>query len=301
MGGNAFKNPTRRVSTKEYNEIIEELLPILAQHYGQVDTLNSLPTKQDHGDIDILVSDQQPIDLAVFTPQQTNNQYPILSFEYKNVQVDLIHSKNIELAKFCLSYSDFGIIFGYLLKPHNLKLNDNGLVYKLYISPNKLEIIHLSDNPRDICDCFGLDYEKYGFGSEEKVFEWFGNEWPAKELKSTQRRQEKKREMFSRFLDWQHDNKSTVNDPASEEHPTKLAQHAIAYFKREEELKEAIKSKPKEVKLVDGQRIMNVLQLPPSKTVGLVLKKINETDLEGKTEPELDALIVSAFNSLNIN
>ncbi|KAJ3318298.1 hypothetical protein HDV06_000582 [Boothiomyces sp. JEL0866] len=297
MGGNAFKSPTRRVATSEYNEILKELLPILEQHYSKVDILDQLPTKLDHGDIDILVSDQKPIDLSIFNPAQVNRQGPIHSFEYKNVQVDLLHTKDIQLAKFCLSYSDFGVIFGYLLKPHNLKLNENGLVYKLYTSPNTLEILHLSSDPQKICECFELDCTKYGFENEQQVFEWFGTSWQIGDLQSTQKRQEKKRGMFSRFLVHY---KQYNNILANTDEMTDLAKHCVTFFDKNDELEQRLLAKPKLEKLVDGERVMKVLALPPGKTIGKVLGNINQDALVGLSEQEIDDAILNAFNSLKL-
>jgi hypothetical protein len=58
-GGKLFGTRASRVSTAEMNSIFDELKTRLGNKFSKFELSKSLPSKQDHGDIDIVLTGQK--------------------------------------------------------------------------------------------------------------------------------------------------------------------------------------------------------------------------------------------------
>lgn len=101
MGGNALKNTTtRRYAADEYFAVAEEVMQKLIDNIGvvQADVIEAYRTKESFGDADILYSTApgQGIHVAdiqrFFNPNEIVKNGDVISFDYKELQIDLIYS-----------------------------------------------------------------------------------------------------------------------------------------------------------------------------------------------------------------
>lgn len=102
MGGNALKNTTtRRYAADEYFAVASEVMQKLLSNIGainQTDVIEAYRTKESFGDADILYSTYPGqgiyvIDIQrVFNPNEIVKNGDVISFDYKELQIDLIYS-----------------------------------------------------------------------------------------------------------------------------------------------------------------------------------------------------------------
>lgn len=191
MGGNIFKNKSRfgRMSTEELESFYKpKLIPLLNSISSQYSFLPYIKEKEDHGDIDVLVVvdlldsnyktkiEQTLIDQGIV---EFNSEKNMLSFLFKDVQVDLIftsiQSFNWKLLYY--SHNDFGGLIGTILSPHNIKYSVNGLYYNQYYGMNsvKLKTHFLTDSLSDLFNLLQLSLDKplnQGFNTYKEMFDY---------------------------------------------------------------------------------------------------------------------------------
>ena len=199
MGGNALEIETKRVGLDSYYRIRDE---------------------DSFGDLDLLLPKPKLPNLSEFLSDylnsreiKTNND--IVSFEYKNFQVDLIHCPYpiLDIAQVYFSYNDLGMLMGMLAKRVGCKYGHSGLYLVTYNeSKSKKWETFLSKDPKEIFPFLGLDYERFcqGFDSLENVFDYvyssnlFDSEAFLKEKEWNHRRRtrNRKRPTWQRFVDY---------------------------------------------------------------------------------------------------
>ena len=144
-GGKLFGTRASRVSTSEMNSIFDELKTRLGNKFSKFELSKSLPSKQDHGDIDIVLTGNPNIKKAIMMYlgskvkdySRNGNIYSVLynSDLGKDVHVDFIHSDNDEdfdAQKTYLALGDFSGILGVMARQNGYKYATTGF-HKIYV------------------------------------------------------------------------------------------------------------------------------------------------------------------------
>ena len=226
MGGNALKNiNTVRLDKQEYLHLKTQIMEPLLEKKIKVCDLLETPGKETFGDLDLLYYSEPDINIheiikILFEPKEIVSNGEIVSFDYKNFQVDLIKCKNdqqMKMAHFYLSYGDFGSIIGRITNFYGIKFGHHGLFVNLFQSTilntecsknecSQYKII-LSQDPPKICEFLHLNYQQYqkGFKNTRDIFDFISSSsFFKKEMFNDLNRSYKKREqirpMFQEFL-----------------------------------------------------------------------------------------------------
>lgn len=229
MGGNIFEN-TRRVNKEELNNILSELHYLFAPFDVEYHPLRSYFNKNDFGDVDILIKRKNNKNLIekyydwlkALSDSDTMPEFKgvsqnssILSFNYKDFQIDLIFvkPKNWEISKVFYSDNDLGNLMGKIARFFHLKYGFQGLRYNAYsdLYDQKLFEIVLTKDPRTIFEFLGFDYDRYleGFNNKKDIFEFVINSkyfskniFYAEQLTADQKQRDAKRETYQEFMNY---------------------------------------------------------------------------------------------------
>ena len=144
-GGKLFGTRASRVTTSEMNSIFDELKTRLGNKFSKFELSKSLPSKQDHGDIDIVLTGNPNIKKAIMMYlgskvkdySRNGNIYSVLynSDLGKDVHVDFIYSDNDEdfdAQKTYLALGDFSGILGVMARQNGYKYATTGF-HKIYV------------------------------------------------------------------------------------------------------------------------------------------------------------------------
>jgi len=144
-GGKLFGTRANRVTTSEMNSIFDELKSLLNNKFNKFELSKSLPSKVDHGDIDVVVSGGGDVDNTlksqlggkVLDYSRNGNIYSVLykSNTGKNVHIDFIHSDNDEdfdAQRMYLALGDFSGILGVMARQNGYKYATTGF-HKIYV------------------------------------------------------------------------------------------------------------------------------------------------------------------------
>lgn len=169
-GGKLFGTRASRVTTSEMNNIFDELKTRLGNKFSKFELSKSLPSKQDHGDIDIVLTGNPNIKKAIMMYlgskvkdySRNGNIYSVLynSDLGKDVHVDFIHSDNDEdfdAQRMYLALGDFSGILGVMARQNGYKYATTGF-HKIYVDKSgRHHDILISKNLKD-----GLKILGYG-------------------------------------------------------------------------------------------------------------------------------------------
>jgi len=144
-GGKLFGSRASRVTTGEMNSIFDELKRLLGGLFGKFELSKSLPSKQDHGDIDIVLTGDVDIKTVIATYlgnrvidySRNGNIYSVLydSDIGKSVHIDFIYSDNDDdfgAQKTYLALGDFSGILGVMARQNGYKYATTGF-QKIYV------------------------------------------------------------------------------------------------------------------------------------------------------------------------
>ena len=146
-GGKLFGSRAVRVSTSEMNAVFNELRNKLGQFFSKMQLSKSLKSKEDHGDIDIVVepNTKTPIESgikgilgsSIKDYSRNGNIYSILYHSYaidKDVHVDFLAASGEDYdAQFeYLSHGDFSGLLGVLARRLGYSYSTEGF-FKVYI------------------------------------------------------------------------------------------------------------------------------------------------------------------------
>jgi hypothetical protein len=144
-GGKLFGTRASRVSTAEMNSIFDELKNLLNDKFNKFELSKALPSKADHGDIDVVVSGggdvvntlKSQLGNKVIDYSRNGNIYSVLykSDTGKNVHIDFIHSDNDEdfdAQRMYLALGDFSGILGVMARQNGYKYATTGF-HKIYV------------------------------------------------------------------------------------------------------------------------------------------------------------------------
>lgn len=223
MGGNALKNTTtRRYSADEYFVVVEEVQQKLHAGIGAVERSNVLEayrTKQSFGDADILYSTLpgQGINVAdiqrVFNPNEIVKNGDVISFDYKELQIDLIYSP-ADCYYYALSYfafNDLGNLVGKLTKRFNLSHGHKGLYLPLRDGSNMFDSILISHDHSATLKFVGLNPDTFaaGFDTLDEIFNFVSTSpqynpeiYALENIGAAGRIRDKKRDTYRKFLEF---------------------------------------------------------------------------------------------------
>ena len=223
MGGAALKSTyTRRYSKDEYKNVVHEIqnrVPFethIPLSFGNKDTF---------GDLDILIrgSDYDkmygsiPMSVYIeetFKPNEIYANSDVVSFDYKEFQIDFIKVKehNWETSKIYFSYNDLGNFQGRIAYKMGFRYGNFGLrlVYLHKNGGRKFKLV-VSKEPEEIFTFLGFDWKKYqkGFDSLENIFNFIVESkyfnarlFDYDQLNHQNRTRNKKRANYGKFLEY---------------------------------------------------------------------------------------------------
>lgn len=185
MGGKALKNTTTRRYTKtEYESILPEIVSKLTDTL-YIEPVKAYRDKKSFGDADIVVVfsvNINPVEYIKqqFQPNEIVKNSSVISFDYKQLQVDIITVSDITTAVFAsnyFAYNDLGNFIGRTAHRLGFKFGQTGLHYVLRDSEN--ETVQIAEIT--VTNCFEsalqfLDYDPLihstGFDTLHQIFEY---------------------------------------------------------------------------------------------------------------------------------
>lgn len=222
LGGHALKKAiTERKTTKEFLEIADSIIPKLNEIFStDFHILKYYSKKPDHGDMDILMMVRENFNINV--REALNALYPIeiasndstYSFDFSEFQIDLtlVPEKHWESTKFWMDYDPSSNLLGKLFHKFALKYRPEGLYFPYRSEGGRaMKDILITTDFRKMMTFMGLDPEqKYnGFDTLEQIFDWiisskyFNPElFQFENLNQTDRKRNRKRPTFNKFLEY---------------------------------------------------------------------------------------------------
>ncbi len=171
MGGNALKNTlTRRYDVKEYHNLSEELINKFdSLLYSKIEVIPAYSNKESFGDMDILYSthDNKPIDkenfVSIFEPNELVQNSNVISLDYKQLQIDFIHTtqEEFDYALNYFSFNDCGNLIGKCVRQFGLKHGHNGLILPLRDGNNMFGEVVLTLDYNKGLEFLGFDVNRY--------------------------------------------------------------------------------------------------------------------------------------------
>ena len=228
MGGNALKNTeTRRYQRDEYLLLEAEVLNKLRQDFPgrRIEAIRAYREKDSFGDMDVLLeNDNIHQDLynfrdlgryviERFQSKQAVQNGGVVSFEYKQFQIDLIGtpSKDYETSVNYFAWNDLGNLMGRIAHKLGFKYGHEGLSMTFRDGDYQYAEINISKDPKAIVEFLGYDYDRFarGFDTVQDIFdftvstEFFNREIYALENRNhTSRTRDRKRKTYNQFLTW---------------------------------------------------------------------------------------------------
>jgi len=232
MGGHALQDGmTRRYSAHEYHRLI----PLVeAQVYRSLRTsecgpavsiIPSLRAKESFGDMDVLVeSSKLPTDWverirADFRPNEMVKNGPVLSFDYRELQIDLILAPGDEFgfSRAYFSWGDTGNLIGRIAHKMGLKFGHDGLWLPYRDGDYLFREILVTRDFQDALRFLGFNASRWdaGFDTQEDVYQFIAageyfdpTIYQLENRTSRDRVRDRKRPMYSGFLEWAEKNAS---------------------------------------------------------------------------------------------
>ena len=186
MGGNALNNlaVTRRYSAKEYYELGAEVFDKLYEdnHKLVAYQINAFKDKESFGDMDVIINSPTDLDMInrVFGPAVHVKNGNVVSFPYKEFQLDFIFIQDYQTALFAqkyYSYNDLGNLLGRTSHRLGFKFGHDGLWYVLRDKNNPTHIVKEILVTQDFCRALtflGFDPNTHlnGFKTLTQIFEY---------------------------------------------------------------------------------------------------------------------------------
>lgn len=224
MGGKALKNvQTRRYDLEEYKEassfIIYELNKILQS--SVISDIPYLRDKETFGDLDVLVTFNNPTDIQPimktiinhFQPEQHLKNGKVLTFNYKDLQVDIVFTplECFPLSLTYYSWNDAGMLIGRICHSLGLKYGPEYLRLLVLNENDRLCDIQLTNDPRLIFSILGLDFDTFrnGFDNYTQLFDFLSESkyfyydiFDSSLINSASRRRDNKRNSLHLFFEY---------------------------------------------------------------------------------------------------
>jgi hypothetical protein len=250
MGGNALtEGLTRRHNASEYFDKIGQVINHMQYANGilRSQLIESYRSKASFGDADILYStyDNKPFSTdavrKIFPEsKEISRNSSVISFEYDELQVDIIHVNKSEFdyALSYFSYNDLGNIIGKLAHQLGLKHGHRGLTMPIRDGDNIVGEVVLTLRHRTTLEFLGLDADRFdaGFDTLEDIFEfvrtskYFSPEsYKLENLNTIAKMRDKKRTTYREFLAYNEAN-PVINPYVKSKDKTVHLQHIFDYF-----------------------------------------------------------------------
>ena len=219
MGGNALKVPTRRYERTEFEEISKELLDTLSKTFKRAEMPLYYKNKPSFGDADILISTDgyngniRDYITDTFKPNEIVHNGNCYSFDYKEIQVDLItvSGERFDTNIFYLSFNDMGNFIGKIAHGFGLKYGQDGLTYDHNFKGSNIGRVFISKDYKKIFEFLDLSYDRYlqGFDELVDIFKFITASkyfnWEYVQLENNNkinRDRDKKRKSYNAFLEY---------------------------------------------------------------------------------------------------
>lgn len=236
MGGHALEAKgvfTRRYEDEEYKTICKEVKTKMEKLFPNNETyiIQAYRNKKSHGDMDILISCKIKDDFhemiklveKEFKPNATNLNDSVLSFDYKDFQIDFIKTNEdyFTFQSNCMKYDPSFNLMGKCYYNMMCSYKYKGL-YFVYRNKNgriKKDIL-LTRDMRKVFEFGGFDYDRYlkGFDDLEEIFEfiidgkYFNFDYfKLENLSQKNRKRNNKRSTFNAFIKYCNDRRNDVN------------------------------------------------------------------------------------------
>lgn len=222
MGGSALKNTlTRRYQRAEYEVLTQEVLASLQQDFPtqRSAVIPAYRAKTSFGDLDILLETEGlTTDLVAyiqrrFKPNELVKNGHVISFDYKQFQVDFIGSTsdNFAISLHYYAWNDLGNILGRLYHKMGFKYGHDGLSMIFKTDNYQYGELCISKDIEAILAFAGLDAERFlmGFDTLEAIFHYaasspFFNKaiYLLENRNHASRIRDKKRPTYNALLKW---------------------------------------------------------------------------------------------------
>lgn len=216
MGGNVFKEVgvTRRYDADEYYSLVTEVLDIVSTFSSRYDVIPAYKTKSSFGDMDVLFTQNIPIDATLLDTLFNSNgnvvhNGGVWSLVHKQFQIDLISTPAVEYdaAMNYFSFNDFSNLKGRVYHKMGLKFGHDGLVFPVRSNDHVLGEVLLSRDPV-VINRFG-DFLDIVPDTLEDIFKavaaskYFNPDIFLLENRNhTSRVRDRKRPTYTAFLEW---------------------------------------------------------------------------------------------------
>lgn len=225
MGGNIFKDKTKRATRDEYFMICGMLSNVIQDTCGtdKFEYVKAYHSKESFGDIDVVISNlnlsqsyKKNIAARVGEDNVSSNG-GVFSFVYREMQVDLIvtQDKYFESSLNYFAYNDFSNITGRICHKMGFKLGHKGLslVVREPVDEGShiLAEIELTTDYFKSLEILGLDRKKYenGFHDLEDIFNYVASSpyfdpdiYLLDNRSHYSRVRDRKRKTYHEFLEW---------------------------------------------------------------------------------------------------
>jgi len=253
MGGSALKNvTTRRYAKDEFFQATCEVYNLLDYNTEwQCEVVPAYRNKESFGDLDIVVINpigDNPVEVVrrVFSPDEVVRDGNTVSFNYNDLQVDLIFTPawGKEFAISYFSYNDLGNFIGRTAHRLGFKFGHDGLWYVYRDPDDDAFVVRRLPVTRSFMAAMmflGFDYSRWstGFNTPEDIFEYAASSCyfdPAQFLlhnrASASRRRDRTRKMYNLMLDWIKKKYPALNDtsPTTKVDRDEHLKRAMCYF-----------------------------------------------------------------------
>lgn len=178
-GGKLFGGISDRMTTQEMRDIFEYIKSKISKYFVETLLVKSLPTKEDHGDLDIIIQmpkDEKGIssiqdllkrelgnDMLDFSKNANVNSI-LFRWKNKQVQVDFITAKDKNLFTSISQYyqfNDISGIIGIFSKKIHFSYGQGGFMKTYNDKRNNRHYIYITNNLMDGLRILGLSPEKF--------------------------------------------------------------------------------------------------------------------------------------------
>jgi hypothetical protein len=236
MGGNIFKDRTRRYTRDEYFKITKDVVTKLAfsvlsrflisdKLEDSIQPIKAYRTKESFGDLDIIINssnllpDWIPKLVAEFGlghGDWSKNGH-VLSFVYERFQIDLIVTppEHYQSSLDYFAWNDCGNLQGRIAHKLGIRYGHRGAELNIKEGDYDLGCILLSTNTREIHEVLDLDHDVWlaGFETLEDMYRWVvSSKFFNKDIYTLDNRnhyartRDRKRAVYSGFLEWIENN-----------------------------------------------------------------------------------------------
>lgn len=316
-----FGADAARVSTSEMQTVFQELQNIFKDSISHMELVRSIDSKQDHGDIDILIID--PSNLKNLLRDKLKNNLlnyskngNISSFLFnstsvnKKVHVDFISSNNSEELKSKQVYyalNDVSAIVGIVSKGKNFKYGTKGFFKRFKDKQGNWHDIPITKNLFEGMKILGFDVSKYhNIKNHEDVIEFIlSSPMTDSRLFDGENMVSRDRRMLGvrSGMDYIINKLVSMNIVAKiQDEDYLFKKYFLQKYIEVEKLKQEIDAtKYTNSNIYTGEWVMSKFNLAPGKKVGMILKSLNDhfgANLKLTNETDVISFVNSIFNKI---